>query len=135
MNTGPSIEATHMHDQLLLNCMRGFMLMLGLLIAAACMQIKAISAWQLPPRGVWMFLVGGLSVLEGFLLAVWLVLHAVMFWNWYTNYVKGYDYGEQHCRLQCVSCILHRHNVINVASSKRACCGLCFDAFVQTQRC
>lgn len=65
------------------------------------MQIKAISAYQLPPRRLLEYIIGGLTVLEAFLLSVWIVLHAVMFWNWYTTYTKGYDYGKQHRSLAC----------------------------------
>lgn len=74
------------------------------------LQIKAISAYQLPPRRLLNSIIGGLTVLEAFLLSVWIVLHAVMFWNWYTTYTKGYDYGKQHDMSdwleQCASCSL-----------------------------
>ena len=57
------------------------------------LQIQTVGGYELWPRKFWMFAMGGLTIAEGILLAVWIVVHAVMFWNWYTSYIKPYDYG------------------------------------------
>ncbi len=41
-----------------------------------------------------MTVMGGLTVLEAFLLAIWITLNVVMLWNWYYYYTEPYDYGE-----------------------------------------
>lgn len=63
-------------------------------IAKPNLQVRAMGGYQLWPRKLWMFALGGLTIAEGVLLACWIVVHCVMMWNWYTNYVKSYDYGK-----------------------------------------
>lgn len=46
------------------------------------------------PRKFWMTVMGGLTVLEAILLAIWITLNVVMLWNWYYYYTEPYDYGE-----------------------------------------
>lgn len=41
-----------------------------------------------------MTVMGGLTVLEAILLAIWITLNVVMLWNWYYYYTEPYDYGE-----------------------------------------
>ncbi len=41
-----------------------------------------------------MTVMGGLTVLEAILLAIWITLNVVMLWNWYYYYTESYDYGE-----------------------------------------
>lgn len=41
-----------------------------------------------------MTVMGGLTVLEALLLAIWITLNVVMLWNWYYYYTEPYNYGE-----------------------------------------
>ena len=60
----------------------------------ACLQFKSAGSYQMYPRKFWMTVMGGLTVLEAFLLAIWITLNVVMLWNWYCYYTEPYDYGE-----------------------------------------
>ena len=72
-----------------------------------------------------MFAMGGLTIAEGVLLACWIVVHCVMLWNWYANYVKPYDYGKS--PLGLLHALLHASIVKCDASVRKhgtcdACC-------------
>ena len=80
------------------------------------LQCKTVGSYQLYPRAFWMWASGGMNLAEAFLLAVWIVLHCVMLWNWYIMYVRPYKYGTTKCqsilrisRQACASqtCIVH----------------------------
>ncbi|KAL3146993.1 hypothetical protein ABBQ38_014960 [Trebouxia sp. C0009 RCD-2024] len=58
-------------------------------------QVRAVGGYQLPPRKLWMRLMGGLTVTESVLLACWIAVHAVMLWNWYWGYTTGYRYVDE----------------------------------------
>ncbi len=40
-----------------------------------------------------MALMGGLDVMEAFLLTSWIGLNVIMLWNWYHYYTEPYTYG------------------------------------------
>ena len=59
-----------------------------------CMlQVRTVGGYQLWPRKIWMWLMGGLTLVESILLACWITVHAVMLWDVYTYYTKSYHYG------------------------------------------
>ncbi len=89
-----------------------------------------------------MTVMGGLTVLEAILLAIWITLNVVMLWNWYYYYTEPYDYGEStplhknqdkwqpmamsKCQLHAehhASCIMQK--LYNGAHLYTACCCCC----------
>ena len=41
-----------------------------------------------------MVLMGGLNVMEAFLLTSWMALNVIMLWNWYHYYTEPDNYGK-----------------------------------------
>ena len=64
-----------------------------------------------------MTVMGGLTVLEAILLAIWITLNVVMLWNWYYYYTEPYDYGE--------STRLHKNQVKSMSKSMLTSCKSC----------
>ncbi|KAL0041029.1 hypothetical protein WJX77_002724 [Trebouxia sp. C0004] len=63
--------------------------------ATVAHQCKSAGSYQMYPRKFWMTVMGGLTVLEAFLLAIWITLNVVMLWNWYYYYTVPYDYVQK----------------------------------------
>ncbi|KAL0045657.1 hypothetical protein WJX82_000761 [Trebouxia sp. C0006] len=62
--------------------------------ATVAHQFKSAGSYQMYPRKFWMTVMGGLTVLEAILLAIWITLNVVMLWNWYYYYTESYDYVQ-----------------------------------------
>lgn len=69
------------------------------------LQVRTVGGYQLWPRKFWMWLMGGLTLVESVLLACWITVHAVMLWDVYTYYVKNYKYGTRATHQPLCSCL------------------------------